>query len=38
MELVGSIRTRSEGSKNAPEFNVPQIAYQYFKTDLFAIS
>ena len=31
-------QSKKKSSKNAPEFNVPQIAYQYFQTDLFAIS
>lgn len=31
-------QSKKKSSKNAPEFNVSQIAYQYFKTDLFAIS
>lgn len=29
---------KKKSSKNAPAFNVSRIAYQYFKTDLFAIS
>ncbi len=29
---------KKKSSKNASVFNVPQIAYQYFQTDLFAIS
>jgi transposase len=31
-------QSKKKSSKNAPEFNVPQLAYQYFQTDLFAIS
>ena len=31
-------QSKKKSSKNAPGFNVPQIAYRYFKTDLFAIS
>ncbi|WP_162055019.1 IS110 family transposase [Pontibacter pamirensis] len=31
-------QSKKKSSKNAPEFNVPRIAYQYFKTDLLAIS
>jgi transposase len=28
---------KKKSSKNAPGFNVPELAYRYFKTDLFAI-
>lgn len=31
-------QSKKKSSKNTPEFNVPRIAYQYFKTDLLAIS
>ncbi|MBC3539035.1 IS110 family transposase [Rufibacter sediminis] len=31
-------QSKKKSSKNAPEFNIPRIAYQYFKTDLLAIS
>jgi hypothetical protein len=31
-------QSKKKSSKNAPEFNVPKLAYQYFKTDLLAIS
>jgi transposase len=37
-EEKGGQQRKKKSSKNAPAFNVPKLAYQYFQTDLFAIS
>jgi transposase len=37
-EEKGGQQRKKKSSKNTPEFNVPKLAYQYFQTDLFAIS
>jgi len=36
-DMNASRHTNRKKTKNAPEFNVSKIAFQYFKTDLFAI-